>query len=86
MSKPSSTAGKACVECGIPDPCLMDVITDFPENEEHHVWSKEGIVHFELLDEGEGCDGTITIESKWRQKQGARKHGWKSIKRGLMNR
>ncbi|WP_058668208.1 hypothetical protein [Citrobacter koseri] len=64
MSKPSSTAGKACVECGIPDPCLMDVITDFPENEEHHVWSKEGIVHFELLDEGEGCDGTITIESK----------------------
>ncbi|HCU0297695.1 TPA: hypothetical protein OUE56_004666 [Citrobacter sedlakii] len=64
MSKPSSTAGNACVECGIPDPCLMDVITDFPENKEHHVWSREGAVHFDLLDEGEGCDGTITIKSK----------------------
>lgn len=64
MSKPSSTAGKACVECGIPDPCLMDVVTAFPENKEHHTWSKEGTVHFDLLDEGEGCNGTITIESK----------------------
>ena len=64
MSKPSSNAGNACVECGIPDPCLMDVITDFPANKEHHIWSKEGVVHFDLLDEGEGCNGTIVIESK----------------------
>lgn len=64
MSNLSSTAGKACVECNIPDPCVVDVITDFPENKEHHVWSEEGVVHFDLLDSGQGCKGTITIKSK----------------------
>ncbi|MFA9594967.1 hypothetical protein [Citrobacter telavivensis] len=61
MVYPSSTAGKACAECGIPDPCVLDVITDFPANKEKHTWSKEGMVHFNLLDKGYGCDGTIAI-------------------------
>lgn len=43
MTSPSSTAGKPCVECGIPDPCIFDVISDFPEAGEKHFWSKEGM-------------------------------------------
>lgn len=61
MASPSSTAGKACAECGLPDPCVRDVISDFPENKEKHSWSKEGAVHFNLLDKGYGCEGAITI-------------------------
>ncbi|EFM3268530.1 hypothetical protein N3R44_004773 [Escherichia coli] len=64
MTTPSSTAGKVCVECNIPDTCLLDIITDFPNNKEHHTWSKEGSIYLNLLDEGDGCDGTITIISK----------------------
>ncbi|HCU3339482.1 TPA: hypothetical protein OUS78_003406 [Escherichia coli] len=61
MTSPSSTAGKPCVECGIPDPCIFDVISDFPEAGEKHFWSKEGMARFKLLDDGFGCDGIITI-------------------------
>ncbi|QSW71343.1 hypothetical protein [Escherichia coli] len=61
MTSPSSTAGKPCVECGIPDPCIFDVISDFPEAGEKHFWSKEGVARFKLLDDGSGCDGIITI-------------------------
>lgn len=64
MTNPSSTAGKACVECNIPDPCIVDVITDFSKNKEYHVWSKEGYIYFDLLDEGDGCKGTIAIRKK----------------------
>ncbi|WBM68870.1 hypothetical protein OH773_11690 [Buttiauxella sp. WJP83] len=64
MTSPSTTAGKACAECGIPDPCILDVISEFPDNKEKHSWSKEGGVKFDLLDEGEGCKGTITITSE----------------------
>ncbi|TZA08140.1 hypothetical protein E0K90_26475 [Escherichia coli] len=46
MTSPSSTAGKPCVECGIPDPCIFDVISDFPEAGEKHFWSKEGVARF----------------------------------------
>lgn len=58
MASPSTTAGKACAECDIPDPCILDVATDFPGNKENHHWSKEGRVHFDLLDYGEGQKGT----------------------------
>lgn len=61
MASPSSTAGKACVECGLPDPCILDVITDFPANKERHIWPKEGTAPFKLLDKGYGCEGDITI-------------------------
>lgn len=61
MASPSSTAGKACADCGIPDPCILDVITDFPENKEKHTFSKEGGTRFKLLDKGHGCEGSITI-------------------------
>lgn len=64
MSSPSSTAGKACAECGMPDPCLHKIITDFPKQEESHIWPEENPVRFTLLDEGEGCEGSITIISK----------------------
>ncbi|HGG8844085.1 TPA: hypothetical protein ACJJXJ_005139 [Enterobacter soli] len=61
MTSPSSTAGKACVDCGIPDPCILDVITDFPENKEKHTYLKEGVARFKLLDKGYGCKGIINI-------------------------
>lgn len=64
MTKPSSTAGKACAECGMPDPCVHQIIADFPKNKEKHTWPTENPVHFILLDEEEGCEGTITIISK----------------------
>lgn len=61
MTSPSSTAGKACVDCGIPDPCILDVITDFPENKEKHTYLKEWVARFKLLDKGYGCKGIINI-------------------------
>lgn len=61
MTSPSSTAGKACVDCGTPDPCILDVITDVPENKEKHTYLKEGVARFQLLDKGHGCKGTIAI-------------------------
>lgn len=61
MASPSSTAGKACADCGIPDPCILDVITDFPANKEKHTFLKEGVTRFKLLDKGQGCEGAITI-------------------------
>ena len=52
MTSPSSTAGKPCVECGIPDPCICDGSSEFPEAVEKHFWSKEGMARFKLLDDG----------------------------------
>lgn len=83
MTSPSTTAGKACAECGIPDPCILDVIADFPSNKEKHRWSRDGRVHFDLLDDGDGAQGTITITSNaivrtsikpgWKKRQETRK-------------
>ncbi|EAW1040385.1 hypothetical protein BJK63_22650 [Salmonella enterica] len=74
MTIPSSTAGKACAECGIPDPCIFDVVTDFPERKEKHAWSKEGVAHFNLLDSGSGCNGTIAIT--YQCDKSATHHAW----------
>lgn len=64
MSEPSFTAGKACAECGMPDPCLHKIEANFPKAKEHHIWPIESPVTFDLLDKGTGCEGTITIISK----------------------
>ena len=64
MSSPSPTAGKACAECGMPEPCLHKITTAFPEQEETHIWPEEKPVRFTVLDEGGGCEGSITIISK----------------------
>lgn len=64
MSSPSPTAGKACAECGMPEPCLHKITATFPKEEENHIWPEEKPVRFTLLDEGEGCEGSITIVSK----------------------
>ncbi|MBF7995018.1 hypothetical protein [Rahnella laticis] len=64
MSSPSSTAGKACAECGMPEPCLHKIEADFPKQKEKHIWPVENPAQFTLLDDGSGAEGTITVTSK----------------------
>lgn len=64
MASLSSTAGKACAECGMPEPCLHSIDADFPHQQEKHIWPVEKPARFTLLDDGSGAEGTITVTSK----------------------